>query len=97
MAGITSFQERVEFHERHLIDLYGSHLLVGASLRAVLGFRTGSAFRQAVRRARLPVPTFIAPGRRGRMATVLDVARWMAALEQKISPEESAYGVARDK
>lgn len=71
---------RVEEIESRLVGRYGA-VISGADLRHLLGYRTGSAFRQAVHRGTLPLRTFFQPGRRGRSASSADVAVWMASLE----------------
>ena len=51
----------------------------GRDLVRLLGYRTGAAFRQAVRRRSLGISTFFISGRRGRAALTIDVARWVQA------------------
>ena len=51
-------------------------LLSGQLLREALGFRTGEAFRAALRANRLPVPVVKIAGRRGWFARAVDVAEW---------------------
>jgi hypothetical protein len=53
----------------------------GKDLRHILGYRTGDAFRQAVRRNSLPFPTFIPEGRRVRMARTHDIAKWLVSID----------------
>lgn len=55
-------------------------LLGGAPLRAALGFRTGEAFRAALRAGRIQVPLRKITGRRGWFARTEDVADWQASL-----------------
>lgn len=71
--------ECVQEYELCLLKLYGA-VISGKDLRHVLGYRTGDAFRQAVRRNTLPFPTFIPEGRRARTARTHDVAIWLASL-----------------
>lgn len=65
--------------EDELSTRYGA-VLCGRDLRIILGYPSGDAFRHAVHRKTLPVPTFFLAGRRGRCAATRDVARWMASL-----------------
>lgn len=55
-------------------------LLGGAPLRAALGFRTGEAFRAALRAGRIQVPLRKIAGRRGWFARAEDVAAWQSSL-----------------
>lgn len=66
--------------EKQLLARFGA-VINGADLRRILGYRTGSAFRQAVYRKTLPVRTFFEPHRRGRCASATDIAIWMASLQ----------------
>jgi len=77
----TISEERAMQYERTLMELYG--LVVGGKeLWHLLGYKTGDAFRQAVKRNTLPVPTFVLKGRRARMARVRDIAEWLASVDQ---------------
>lgn len=53
-------------------------MITGEALRAALGYPSLEAFRQAVSRRTVPVPTFKLPHRRGRFALVKDLATWLA-------------------
>ena len=77
-------KERIAAHEARLRQEHRSTLVGGADLRNVLGFKTGAAFRQAVHEGRVPVPTFLQAGRRGRFARVHDLAIWLARLDASI-------------
>jgi len=55
-------------------------LLQGEVLRTALGFRTGEAFRAAVRAQRIPVPLVKIAGRRGWFARSNDVEQWRSSL-----------------
>lgn len=79
---------RVAAIESDLLSQYGA-VISGADLRLILGFKTGSAFRQAAHRGALPVRTFFQTGRRGRSASSAAVAAWMAALEWDESAEKT--------
>lgn len=61
-------------------DLLAQHgpMIHGDALRAALGYPSSEAFRQAVFRDTVPVPTFKLPNHRGRYALVKDVAAWLA-------------------
>lgn len=70
---------RIAKIEDQLLTRFGA-VIGGADLRHLLGYRTGSAFRQAVHRKTLPVRTFLQP-KRGRCASSAEVAVWMASLQ----------------
>lgn len=67
-------------HEEPATKQEDTELLQGQVLRAALGFRTGEAFRAAVRGNRIPIPLVKLPGRRGWFARASDVARWQDTL-----------------
>lgn len=71
---------RIAKIEDQLLARFGA-VIGGADLRHLLGYRTGSAFRQAVHRKTLPVRTFLQPNKRGRCASSAEVAVWMASLQ----------------
>jgi len=66
---------------RDLLCRYGP-LVSKDDLRAVLGYKTSGAFRQAVHRQTIPIPIFTIPDRKGKFALVRDVAIWLAAQRQ---------------
>lgn len=66
----------VEDLESRLTRALGA-VVGGRILSRTLGYRTQSAFRQALARKRLPVPIFVLEGRRGRFAYTGDIARWL--------------------
>lgn len=72
-------QKSAAMIERELLRAHGP-AIGGSELRALLGYKTGGAFRQAAYCKRLPVPTFFIEGRKGRHAKVEDVACWLASL-----------------
>lgn len=67
---------------------YGA-VIGGRDLHLILGYRTGDAFRHAVHRGTLAIPTFFIKGRRGRCAAARDVAQWIASLEGIALPNGS--------
>lgn len=62
---------------RDLSRRYGE-LVGGDVLRRLLGYQTMAAFRQAIKRKTLNLPTFFMEGRRGRYALTVDIAEWMS-------------------
>lgn len=62
--------------EKSLLDAYGA-IVGGARLASILGYPSLGAFRQALRRRRLPVNVFAIAGRRGKFANVYDIAVWL--------------------
>lgn len=68
--------------ERSLSERYGT--MVGScDLWRELGFRSPSAFRQALARGTLGLTVFVVAGRRGKFALAGDIALWIA--RQKLS------------
>lgn len=63
--------------QQQLTTRYGV-MLGSKDLWRELGFRSPSAFRQALARGTLNVPVFEMQNRRGRLALVKDVATWIA-------------------
>jgi hypothetical protein len=57
-------------------------LMDSVALARTLGFPSAGAFRQACYRGRISVPMFNVPGRTGRFALTLDVARWLWAMRE---------------
>jgi hypothetical protein len=68
--------EAYEVFETRLIRALGA-MVGGESLSRALGFPSQDAFRKALHRGRVPVATFEIMGRRGRFATVIDIAAWL--------------------
>ena len=66
----------------HDLEAQYGPMVSGPPLRRLLGFRTGTAFRQADRRGALPLKLFSIPERRGKFAWVRDVAAWLVMLER---------------
>ncbi len=66
--------------EKDLIELHG-YLIGNEDLSLLLGFKTMSAFRQALCRKKIPIEIFTIENRRGKFALAKDVAEWL--LEQK--------------
>jgi len=75
--------ECIRDYEISLLRLYGL-FISGKDLRHLLGYQTGDAFRQAVRRGNIPFPTFIPEGRRNRVARSRDIAIWLASLDKEL-------------
>jgi hypothetical protein len=67
--------------EAELLAAHGP-MVGGNELSAALGFRTNSAFRQALVRNMVPVPVFSIKHRRGKFALTREVARWIAEQRQ---------------
>lgn len=78
--------DRAALIETQLTARFGA-VICGGDLRTLLGYRTGDAFRHAVYRGSLPVPSFFIPGRRGRCATARVVAQWLANLDARAHDE----------
>jgi len=68
--------ESYEAFETRLIRALGA-TVGGETLSRSLGYRSQDAFRKAHHRGRVPVETFEIAGRRGRFATVVDIAAWL--------------------
>lgn len=70
------------------------HLLQPAVLQQELGYPTAMAFRKALTRKRVPVPTFRIEGRKGYFALARDVALWLAEQRASAGPSSNADAVA---
>ena len=92
-AGIT-MSSLAELLEQDLYARYGSPLLGGEALRAVLGYPSAEALRQAMSRGTVPVPVFAIPHRRGKFALAKDVAAWLAQARQTASEPICAEGTS---
>ncbi|HEV2682372.1 MAG TPA: hypothetical protein VGV14_17850 [Rhodanobacter sp.] len=57
----------------------------GRTLSLLLGYPTQQAFKRAALRDALPIRVFTIQGRRGKFATVKDVARWYQSLQRVLS------------
>lgn len=68
--------ESYEDFEVRLIRALGA-TVGGKALTQALGYPSQEAFRKARKRGRLPVLTFEMAGRRGRFASVTDIAAWL--------------------
>lgn len=79
--GTSKTRSHAEEIELSLLKLYGV-IVGGKDLRHLLGYKTGDAFRQAVKHNRIPFPTFIMEGRRMRMARTHDIAKWLASIDE---------------
>ncbi len=91
----TELSARASQIEKELMAQYGA-VIGSRDLHVILGYRSGDAFRHAVHRGTLAVPTFFIKGRRGRCATVRDVALWIASLEGKAPPNDSPAALHGD-
>lgn len=83
--------------EQQLTTRYGV-MLGSKDLWLELGFRSPSAFRQALVRGTLDVPVFEVQNRRGRFALAKDVAAWithqrMNAPDLGMSPKPDGLGI----
>jgi hypothetical protein len=67
---------------RPLPDLLTEHgeLVGGSDLQRCLGFKSTRSFQRAQKEGRLPIPTFLLPGRRGVFARTRDVVAWLDTL-----------------
>lgn len=81
-------QTRVAQLESELRQKFGAEIK-GAPLRQILGYSSGDAFRQAVRRGQIPVHTYLYEGRRARYATALALAVWIESLEHTDKNQET--------
>jgi hypothetical protein len=81
-------EARVAQLERELRQKFGAEIK-GAPLRQILGYSSGDAFRQAVRRGLIPVHTYVYEGRRARYATALALATWIESLEHAGKDQET--------
>ena len=63
---------------RLMLERYGV-VVGGRDLRTLLGFRSSTAFGQAVRRGDMPIRFFKLPRRRGYFALVTEIAAWVQA------------------
>ncbi|MBT3066726.1 hypothetical protein [Rhodoferax sp. U11-2br] len=71
-----------------LTEQYG-HLVGGADLAKLLGFRSTDTLRKAVANGTLTLSTFTVPGRQGRFALTSDVADWLLSLRNGGAPKNS--------
>lgn len=69
-------ERSVQEIEKSLLETYGA-IVGGARLASILGYPSVGAFRQALRRGRLPVTVLPIAGRRGKFAQVYDIAVWL--------------------
>lgn len=65
-------------------------ILSSAQLVRALGYKSTSAYRQAVTRNTVPVPVFQIPNRRGRFALARDVAIWLSQQRQRATERDRA-------
>jgi hypothetical protein len=79
--------------EDDLVRRYGM-LLPSSALVSILGYKSMTAYQQAVARRTLPVPVFEIEKRRGRFALAKDVARWMSQQRGRALLPDSQAGTA---
>ena len=73
-------------HEDLVLELsrrYGE-VVGGKTLWHILGYKTLAAFKQAILRDSLSLPTFYIEGRKGRYALTSDVATWLIECKSNI-------------
>jgi hypothetical protein len=84
---ILDLCDQVAVYEMSMLKLYGA-VIYGHDLWKVLGYPTGMAFRQSVRRKTVPVPTFKRSGYRMRFARTHDIAKWLVALSSEVDNKQ---------
>lgn len=62
--------------KEELVKKYGV-MVNGQSLYEALGYTSGNAFRQALKRGNIQVPLFEVPNRKGKFALTKDIAAWI--------------------
>lgn len=65
-----------------LTDQYG-HMVGGADLANLLGFRSTDTLRKAIANNTLTLKTFSVPGRQGKFALTFEVAAWLIAMRDR--------------
>lgn len=75
-ASSLARKETYERFEQQLICALGA-TVGGKTLSRALGYPSQDAFRKAHQRGKVPVVTFEVEGRRGRFASVVDIAAWI--------------------
>lgn len=76
--------ERKQALTQELLERYGP-MVGGVELRAVLKFRTASAFYKSLNAGRLGVHVFHLEGRSGLFCMTAEIAEWMCSVSQKPS------------
>lgn len=66
----------------------------GTELERLLGFTNNAAFRQALRRGRLPVRVFPLPDRRGKFAFTAEIAAWQKAIRESLVDQEAGPAIS---
>jgi hypothetical protein len=95
VTGRTSSSRQVtKALERDLLKVFGP-VVTGEELYRMLGLRSGSAFRQAKRRGRLPVPVFNIEGRKGTFAYTKAIAAWLVTQGSKPYVPNPSIGQGR--
>lgn len=80
MNDISATCDKVAGYEVNLLKTYGA-LVYGHDLWKLIGYPSSEAFRQAVKRKSVPIPTFKRDGYRMRFARSHDVAVWLASMD----------------
>jgi hypothetical protein len=68
--------------EQSIADKYG-HMIGGADLANLLGYRSTDTLRKAVANQTLTLKTFVVPGRQGRFALTAEVTDWLIAMRSQ--------------
>lgn len=79
MTQLNIDQEKTQRTRGELLAEFGP-LIWGKHLMKALGFPSQQAFRQAVRRGKVPVKVFEIAGRRGKFALTDEVECWLSTL-----------------
>jgi hypothetical protein len=78
-----------------LVRRYGT-VLSASVLAKTLGYRSASAYRQAIARGAVPVNLFSMPNRRGRFALARDVAEFLCRVRRGEPANVSPVSQAKD-
>lgn len=94
---MANFCDQVFANELTLLNAHGA-IIGGHDLPRILGYPSSSAFRQAVHRKSVPIPTFKQPGFRMRFARTHDIAIWLALMGREIKdliPDDDCLAVTQ--
>lgn len=78
-------EELIDVLRQDLMTQFGP-VIGGDDLRQVLGYKSGAAFRLALKQNNITLQVFNIKKRRGRFALTIDIAIWLA--DQKYSTSE---------